>query len=82
MPLAERWGIGDDFERARLVTGAPAFELRALVDAVDAIDDGELYGWLAGPESLAAQPTPEYIAATNLTMAADQARLLLRDDAS
>jgi hypothetical protein len=48
-----------------------------MVAAVDATPDADLYGWLAGSESRSAQPSPEYIAVTCLTMAADQARLRL-----
>jgi hypothetical protein len=71
------WGIGDDFERDRRVLSAAVWELRALVEAVDGVDDQALYGWLSGPASFSDDPTPEYLAVTNLTMAADYARVLL-----
>jgi hypothetical protein len=78
LPLAETWGLGDDFERAAMVDQASVDELTAMVGAVDAVPDDDLYGWLAGPESHSPRPSPEYIAITCLTMAADEARLRLR----
>ena len=78
LPLARRWGIGDDGYRDAAVAEADAETLAALVAAVDAIDDAALYGWLAGPEASSARPSAEYVAVTALTMAADQTRLHLR----
>jgi hypothetical protein len=78
LPLAERWGIGDDYDRAAAVDAASRSDLEELVLAVDTTDDQALYGWLAGPESFSPEPSLEYIAVTCLTMAADQARLRLR----
>lgn len=77
LPLAEVGGIGDDYERAAIVDRASVDELRAMVAAVDAVPDDDLYGWLAGPDS-APPPSPEYVAITCLTMAADEARVRLR----
>jgi hypothetical protein len=77
LPLAARWGIGDDIERTMRVDAASPGELSALTAAVDEVDEGALYGWLSGPESYSPDPTPEYVAITCLTMAADQARVLL-----
>jgi hypothetical protein len=77
LPLAERWGLGDDYEREALVSTAGNSELEALVRSVDAVPDEALYGWLAGPESQSAQPTQEYVAVTCLTMAVASARLEL-----
>lgn len=77
LPLAERWGICDDYEREALVSAASVQELASLVGAVDAVRDEDLYGWLAGPESRSEQATEEYVAITCLTMAADSARLKL-----
>ena len=51
-----------------------------MVAAVDAIPEDDLYGWLAGDESMAAHPSAEYLAVTCLTMAADEARPRLRSD--
>jgi len=78
LPLARRWGIGDDGYRDAAVAEADAATLAALVAAVDAIDGAALYGWLAGPEASSARPSVEYVAVTALTMAADQARHQLR----
>jgi hypothetical protein len=78
LPLAEVWGIGDDYDRETLIEQASLEELTAVVDAVDGVPDGDLYGWLAGPEAAATDPTREYVAMTNLTMVADHARIILR----
>jgi len=78
LSLAQRWGVGDDVERAGMVESATLPELEALVAAVDAVDEEALYGWLAGPESYSETPTSEYLAVTCLTMAADHARLRLK----
>jgi hypothetical protein len=78
LPVAEKWGIGDDFEREAAVDAASPQELEALVHSIDAITDDDLYGWLAGPESYNPQPTQEYIALTCLTMAIDAAMVRLK----
>jgi predicted nucleic acid-binding Zn-ribbon protein len=78
LPAARRWGISDDGYRDSAVAEADAETLAALVSGVDAVDDAVLYGWLAGPEAGSKQPSAEYAAVTALTMAADQARLRLR----
>ena len=75
IPLAERWGIGDDFERVAAVKAASDAERAALVAAVDDAPEG-LWNWLVGPESFGT-PSQEYVAMTDLTQAADLARLLL-----
>jgi hypothetical protein len=75
LPLAARWGVGDDYDREALLCAAGEAELASPVSAVDAVPDKDLYGWLAGPESGREQPTQEYVALTCLTMAADSARL-------
>jgi hypothetical protein len=77
LPLAEKWAIGDDFEREEAVSRATGKELQSLVSAVDTTDD-EFWDWLAGPASYEPNPSPEYLALTALTMAADSARLKLR----
>lgn len=77
LPLAERWGVSDDYDREALVSAASEDDLASLVNAVDAVPDADLYGWLAGPESHSPTPTPEYLAVTCLTMAADSARVKL-----
>jgi hypothetical protein len=77
LPLAERWGIGDDFEREAAVRDASRSDLVALVHAADDAPDA-LWDWLAGAESHSAHPSPEYLAVTCMTMAADAARVKLR----
>jgi hypothetical protein len=74
LALAERWGIGDDYDREAAVGSASHLELQQLVDAVDGAPD-DFWDWLSGPLSDAATPSREYVALTNLTMAADSARL-------
>jgi hypothetical protein len=59
LPLAERWGVGDDYEREALVSASREAALAALVSAVDSVPDKDLHGWLAGPESWSANPTQE-----------------------
>jgi len=78
LPLASRWGIGDDAERSISVRNATRQELSSLVEAVDGVDEEALYGWLSGPDSFAEHPTKEYLAITALTMAADEARQRLK----
>lgn len=79
LPLAERWGIGDDVERSLAVEQATADDRQALVTAVVAAPD-ELWEWLVqGPQS------QEWAAFTCMTQAADEARvtdaqLRLRND--
>jgi hypothetical protein len=74
IPLAERWGIGDDLIREDCVNAAASDELSELLafgDAYDAVLDE----WLAGPESNSPEPTEEYCAFTCLGMAWDLAKL-------
>jgi len=78
LPLAERWHIGDDFEREAAVAGASVLDLQTLVAALESPEADFLYEWLAGPESHSLKPTSEYLALTHLTMAADSARLKLK----
>jgi hypothetical protein len=77
IPLAEEWGIGDDFEREARVRAATRDELETLVHSIDSIADEDLFGWLSGPDSFSANPTDEYLAMTCLTMAIDYAKLRL-----
>jgi hypothetical protein len=76
VPFAARWAIGDDYEREAAVDGATISDLSRLVDAVAAADD-DFWDWLSGPESRSPDPSPEYIAMTDLSMAADSARVKL-----
>lgn len=81
LPMAERWGIGDDFDRAQLIDEATLDELKEVVAAVDSVEEADLYGWLSGPEALVLDPSAEYVAVTNLTMVADSARLRIQSEA-
>jgi len=76
--MAEKWGIGDDFDREEAVRCSSIKELEDLVHAIDSIDDKDLYGWLGGLESFNAKPSREYVAFTCLTMAIDSAKLRLK----
>src|SRR3989442_8647881 len=78
LPMAEKWGIGDDFEREAAISSASRQELESLVHCIDEIEDADLYGWLSGPESFNSSPSSEYLAITALTMAIDSAKLKLR----
>jgi len=51
----------------------------AILGAVEGASDDELFAWLSGPEADAQRPSREYVAITCLTMAADHARLRLRE---
>ena len=78
LPMAEKWGVGDDFEREEMLRDATKEELEALVHSIDDISDDDLYGWLAGSEADNPHPTAEYIAITCLTMAIDSASVKLK----
>ena len=78
IPMAEKWGIGDDYEREAAVKGATVEELKELMHCTDGISDDDLYGWLGGAESFNPHPSAEYLALTNLTMAMDSARTKLK----
>jgi hypothetical protein len=78
LPMAEKWGVGDDFEREEALNKASREELEELVHSIDAITDEDLFDWLSGNESFNANPSAEYLAITNLTMAIDSAKLKLR----
>ena len=81
IPLLEEWAIADDMDRSLKVEDATTEDLQDLITHVDTADQDALYGWLSGPESRDANPSAEYIAFTCLTMAADEARVTLRDRA-
>lgn len=78
LPIAEKWGIGDDCEREKAIAAASPEELELLVHCIDGISDEDLYGWLSGPQSYDPNPTQEYLAVTALTMAIESAKLKLR----
>jgi hypothetical protein len=77
LPLAEKWGSGDDLERSSRVERASNEQLLELLEAVNRCQN-ELFDWLAGPESYSADPTKEYIAFSDLAAAFDYAKVLLR----
>jgi len=70
IPLAEQFGIGDDLIRADFVAKTPASELEAMRRAVFAQEDA-FDERLAGPEANGPEFSDEYVAFTNLRMAAD-----------
>lgn len=70
LPLAERWGISDDMLRLDTRRKASAAEIDYLITVLRHFDD-ELDEWLAGPEASSPNPTPEYLAFSNMRMAAD-----------
>jgi hypothetical protein len=75
LPLAEKWGTGDDLVRSERVDTASIEEVRELIKAVTS-PDYPLFEWLSGPESYSAHPSEEYIAFCNLSDAYDQAKSL------
>ena len=78
LPMAEKWGISDDYEREEAISQASSDELLTLVHCIDDISDQELFGWLGGPESHSAEPSAVYLAITCLTMAIDSAKAKLK----
>lgn len=78
LPMTEKWGIGDDYEREKAISNASREELESLVHCIDGIEDEDLFGWLSGPESHNPKPTEAYLALTALTMAIDSAKLKLK----
>jgi hypothetical protein len=74
MPLAERWGIGDDVERNLAVENASEAERSELIEQV-AVAPDEVWSWLGDSDEGEAR-TPEYVAFTCLTIAADAARAM------
>lgn len=77
LPMAELWGIGDDFVRENNILKASISELDELIHCIDEISDDDLFGWLAGEESFSKTPSDEYLAITNMTMAIESAKLKL-----
>jgi hypothetical protein len=72
--LAERWGIGDDFDRCNAVEAASESDLRELLSFEQDYDAA--CEWLAGPEAESSKPTREYIAFSDLAMAWQRARVI------
>jgi hypothetical protein len=74
-PLAAIWGIGDDVDHSMAVEQADLAQLHQLVSAVESVDERVLYGWLTGSDATSPTPLHEYLAITNLTMAAAEVRV-------
>lgn len=70
IPLAERFGIGDDLIRADVVEKSSIEEIASMRAAVDQYADA-FDEWLAGPEAKGPQYSQEYVAFSCLRMAAD-----------
>lgn len=77
IPLAERWGIGDDLIREDSIQKATAQELSELLSFGD-VYNSVLAEWLAGPDADSPRPTQEYIAFSCLGMAWDLASVLAK----
>jgi hypothetical protein len=78
IPIAEQWGINDDYEREEKLSLATETELRVLVSSIDDVSDDDLYGWLEGPEASSPMPSDEYASFTCLTMSIDSAKIKLK----
>ena len=70
IPYASFWGVPDDWSRETIVRNAPNDVLQNFKAVVASYDD-LLDGWLAGEDSIAAEPSAEYVAFSAMRMAAD-----------
>jgi hypothetical protein len=70
IPLAEKFGIGDDLMREDFFAKTPKDELRNLVQALGK-HNRELDVWLAGPESSGPDYSAEYLAFSSMRMGVD-----------
>jgi hypothetical protein len=70
IPYAELWGIGDDFERDRLVE-ASGHEAREDLQSIFATRSKMFDDWLAGPEADGPDYSEAYIAFSNMRIAYD-----------
>jgi hypothetical protein len=77
LPMAARWGIGDDYARDCAVESAAKTDLDELVGCLRGHEDA-VFEWLEGPESSSPTPSNEYVAMTNLTLAIDYAKSILK----
>jgi hypothetical protein len=73
IPLAEKWGIGDDIYREEAVDAANRQDIEELVEAFEATGNDAFDDWLAGPEAAGPTFSPEYIAFSDLREAYDSA---------
>ena len=76
--FAEKWGIGDDYDREQAISDASRKELENVAHCLDNIENAALARWLIGPESKREPLSQEYLAVTNLTMAVHSAKLELK----
>lgn len=77
LPLAEKWGIGDDGDREDAVHQAPTSELEDLVQAVDGHIYETLDDWLINNARNENLPN-EYYVLTSLFMAVESAKVTLK----
>ncbi len=70
IPLAERFGIGDDIIRGEVARQASPLEIAELREFMSNYDEA-LDEWLAGPEAYQNEFSSEYIAFSCLREAAD-----------
>jgi hypothetical protein len=79
IPYAEFWGVSDDIERDILVDEAPVEVQRNLRDAVMPFDNA-FDEWLAGPEAHGPAFSREYVAYSDMRMAAHYAAGIIRNE--
>ena len=73
IPLAERYGLGDDGYRDDLVLGLEPAEVKELLTYLEECPP-EVDEWLCGPEAQVSPPSEEYVAFTCLLLAAEYAK--------
>jgi hypothetical protein len=73
IPLAERYGIGDDGYRIEVVDSLKPAQAEELLLFMEKCPE-DLFRWLCGPASQVSPPSPEYVAFTCLVMAGDYAK--------
>jgi len=76
IPLAARWGIGDDVDRYNAVEDATPAERLELRSAIPPEVDRHFDEWLAGDEVNGPTWTAAYLAFSNLRMAVDEAEAI------
>ena len=78
IPLAEKWGIGDDGDRDTMVHDSNNNELVELTNSITDSDADALDKWFCSPEMLA-KPTEEYLKFSNFFMAFEYAQSILKN---
>lgn len=76
--VAHKWGISDDIVRNDLIYSSPREDLEEMVNLVSKFSDDLFDAWLAGPEGYPSTPSEEYVAYSQLRMAFEEARWLLK----